>query len=282
MKFAVMLALVLTAGFVVGPAAAQDAQVGRVEFVARVTPTAGRPEPAMRIGVHLLRKSYAEIHKEAEADIPAIDLDHFVDSLEVSKELKEWMKREKTAQLSGPDFIRKVKTKDIMDVQEFWEAYLSRNAGDVAVGFPKPKYVESDREKDPEKYKKQVQEFKDSVKKFITTYQHTKDGMDLYLTSMDPVQRWAQQSDDRQRDVRLRAQQLAGTDYLVAKTETDLQGRGGFVNVPPGEYWLSTLEQESVAGDVRLRWDTPVAVQAGQVARVELSNINAVRQGRRR
>jgi hypothetical protein len=34
---------------------------------------------------------------------------------------------------------------------------------------------------------------------------------------------------------------------------------------------------QAISGDVRLHWDVPVAVRQGETARVELSNLNAVR-----
>ena len=64
--------------------------------------------------------------------------------------------------------------------------------------------------------------------------------------------------------------------YLAAKTDSDLDGHGAFTGLPPGTYWLGTLETEAVAGDARLRWDASVIVRAGQTTRLELSNLNAL------
>ena len=63
---------------------------------------------------------------------------------------------------------------------------------------------------------------------------------------------------------------------LTAKVETNLQGRGSF-QAPPGTYWLSTLDGQVVTGDVRLKWNLPLIVEAGLTTRVELSNVNAER-----
>jgi len=273
----VVLALAVSAPTLSGQAAPQS---GSVEFVARATPTGGRPEPVLRFPLYLLRKSFAEIQKEAETSEPQPDLDRFVDTLEVSKELKAWMKRTRTVQLTGSEFMRRVTVNDIFDVPEFFEAYMTRNAGDVTVGFPKPKYRERDRESNPQKYERQRQEYHEQIRKFIETYPHSREGMDLHLVQLDPGQRWAQQQAERQRRVRNRWLALAQTRYLVARTETDLEGRGAFAGIPPGEYWLSTLEGEATAGDVRLRWDFPVAVRAGRATWLELSNINAVQPER--
>jgi len=67
---------------------------------------------------------------------------------------------------------------------------------------------------------------------------------------------------------------------LLAKTETDLEGRGAFANVPAGDYWLSTVEGEATVGDARLRWDVPVPVRPGRVTRATLANMNALRKSR--
>lgn len=261
------------------PAFAQS-PAGSLDFVILATPTAGRAEPGRQINVLLLTKSFADIRKDAEESLSPPDLDQFIDQLEVSPELKAWMKRTKTVNLTGPDFMRQLKNDDIMEVPEFLHAYVERNAIDVAVGFPKPKYSESERQKDPAKHEKQVKEYKDGIRKFMNTYAHSRDGIDLHLVSVNPAQRWARRLADRGEDARLRALEWANTRYLVARAETGLDGRAGFVNVPAGDYWLSTLDREVPAGDVRLRWDAPVSVRPGQMTRVELNNYNALPRDR--
>ncbi len=62
---------------------------GLIEFVARATPTAGRAEPVRQITFYLLRKSFGDIRKEAEAAEPKPDLDKFIAGLKVSTELKD-------------------------------------------------------------------------------------------------------------------------------------------------------------------------------------------------
>jgi hypothetical protein len=258
-----------------------QATTGSVDFVVLVTPTGGRPEAGLRIPVFLLQKSFTDIQKEAEKETPAPDLEKFVDGLDVSAELKAWMKKNKTARLNGADFVRQLSADDILGVPEFYEAYLARNAPDVAVGFPKPKFKETDPVKNPQKYEQQVKEYKESVKKHLRTFAHTKEGIELHLTTIDPFQKWSRLESERGGHMRLRAQQLAQTRYLLAKTETDLQGRGSFIRVTPGEFWLSTLEHEALAGDMRLRWDHPVSIRPGVVTQVELSNVNAAPRARR-
>jgi hypothetical protein len=47
------------------------------------------------------------------------------------------------------------------------------------------------------------------------------------------------------------------------------------LGLPPGSYWVSSLNLDADAGDTRVRWDVPVAIQPGQTTRVELNNLNA-------
>lgn len=270
MKFAY---IALVTAMLAGAAFAQG-QTGTIEFTARVTPTVGRSEPALRLPCFLLRKSFAEIRKEADEAEPRPDLDKFVDALEVTPQLKAWMKRTKTVRLSGEEFSRITTVDDVFDVPEFFDAYIILNAGDVR--FPTPKYTDRDRAKDPAKYERMRQEYRDHLRKFARENPHTLPGMEIHLTDFDASQRWAREEDLRWQRVRHRGLQLAQMKYLVARTETDLEGSATLVNIPAGEYWLSTLENDAAAGDVRLRWDTPVAVQAGRVTRMELSNVNAV------
>lgn len=258
------------------PAFPQNALPGSVEFSVVAQPTGGRPEPALRVPVLLLSKSFAEIQKEAEGSLAPPDLDQFIDSLEVSPELRTWMKRTRTVKLTGADFMRQVKNDDIFEVPEFLNAYLARNAVDVAVGFPKPKHRESDRVKDPAKYEKQKQEYMDGIRKFMQSYPHSRDGLDLHLVHLDSGQRWARKQQEREEEGRRRALEWAHTRYLVARVETGMDGRAGFVNLPAGQYWLSTADRELAAGDVRLRWDLAVTVESGRATRLELSNYNAL------
>ena len=78
------------------------------------------------------------------------------------------------------------------------------------------------------------------------------------------------------RRIARRLPELAQIQYLVAKTDSDLDGRGILSKVPAGTYWLSSAGQTATAGDVRLRWDVEVTVKPGQITRLELSNLNAV------
>ncbi len=258
------------------PAAAQDASTGSIEFVARVTPSAGRAEPVRELPFYLLSKSFQDIRKEADAAEPKPDLGAFIEKLEVSKELKAWMKREQSVSLSGEDFSHRLKVDDVMKVPEFFNAYLERNVGDRSVNFPQPKFRERDRTRDPAKYEKQVEEYHQAIRKFLEANPQSADAIEVSLMPIDPRPQWDRLLGQRLPLVRRRTLKLAETRYLVARTETDLDGRGALRGIPPGNYWLSTLEIDATIGDVRLRWDAPVTVQAGEVTRPELSNSNAV------
>ncbi len=253
---------------------------GSVEFEARATPTGGRAEPVMRLSVSLLRKSFAAIQKEAEQSEEKTDLDRFIDALSVSKELKAWMKRTRSVELSGVDFYKRLTTKDIFDVPEFSEAYLARNAGDTSTGFPVLKAKEKDRAENPARYEKAKKDYHEALRKFIEQNPSSRDGMEVELADINPGPRWASQEGDRKQRIREHALDLTESTYTAAKTETDLAGRGAFANVPAGDYWLSTVEGEATVGDARLRWDVPVPVRVGRVTRVTLSNVNAVRKSR--
>lgn len=273
--FLAPIALSLLALLAAAALAAQQPAPGSIEFEARITPTGGRAEPVLRLPVWLLNKSFAQIRKDAEKAEPRPDLDKFIEALEVSPPLKAWMKRTRWVQLSGSEFMQRVKTDDIFEVPEFFAAFIARNAGDSTIGFPASRARDTDRTANPQKYERDQQTYREALRKFLIANPHTLDGLEVELAAINPGQRWARQEGERRERVRQRALELAETECMVAKTETDLSGRGGFINVPPGDYWLSTLESEGAAGDLRLRWDVAVPVRAGRVTRLVLSNVNA-------
>ncbi len=274
MRIVLALAAVAALGGV-RQARGQSLQTGSIAFEAYAAPTDGRPEPVRQLTFYLLRRSYAAIQKEAEETEVKPDMDRFIDGLEVSKELKAWMKKQHTVELSGEDFMHRVKADAILGVPEFYDAYLRHNKGYSFMGFPSPKYREADKEKNPEKYEKLKQEYHDALHKFIEANPQSVEGFEVYLNPLNPTQRWVQLRAEHQRRLRGRTTQLAQLRYLAAKVDTDLNGRAAFTGIAPGEYWISTLETEAVAGDVRLRWDVELTVRAGETTRVELSNVNA-------
>jgi len=250
-------------------------QSGWVAFSARLTPTSGLEEPVRGFPFYLLRKSFEDVRAEAEASDPKPELDAFVDHLDLSPQLKAWMKKHGTVSLAGDDFVRGLTASDIMNVPEFYQAYLERVSGDRTVKLPKPKYKPADQTKDPAKYKKLSAEYTEAIRQFIEHNPQTIEGLDLALEGTNPGPKWNSQQAARVAQVRRHALEMARSKYLVARVETNLEGEGVFRDLPPGPYWLSTLDVVATVGDARSRWDVLVMVRAGLGSRIALSNANA-------
>jgi len=267
----------LLALIAIAPCVFAQTATGTVEFVARITPASGVEEPVRGMPFYLLSRSFQDIGKEADANYPKPDMDAFIDKLGVSKELKAWMKKNHTVTLSGEDLINKLKVPDVMDIPEFYDAYMRRNAGDEAFNFPKPKFKVTDKTKDPAKYEKLSKEYNEAVRKFMTDNPQSMDGMDLNLVKVDPSQKWEELSKKRTPEIQRQTLDLAQSRYLVARAQTDLEGQGFLRGLAPGTYWLTTLAVSASVGDARLQWDVPVAVRAGATASVALTNSNALK-----
>jgi hypothetical protein len=248
-----------------------------IEFTALVAPTGGRPEPVRQLTFYLLRKSLEDIRAEALQTAPPPDLDKFVEGLNVSPELKAWMTKHHSVRLSGEDFTKSLTPEDIVEVPEYFKAYMTHNMAFRGLGFPEPKFKAKDLISDPEKYKAQKEEYKTGVLKFIAAAPDTVKGMDLDLIDVNPYAKWESLEGKQRQLVATRAFRLAQERYLVARADTDLDGRGSFAGIAPGSYWIGMIGAEAISGDVRLHWDFPVTVRRGETARVELSNLNAVR-----
>lgn len=250
---------------------------GGIEFTASVAATGGRPEPVRQLTFYLLRKSVEDIRTEAMQSAPSTDLDKFIDGLSLSPELKAWMIKHHTVRLSGEDFTKSLTPDDIVGIPEYFKAYMMHNEAFRGLGFPEPKFKEKDRDTNPEKYKAEKEQYNAAVRKFIAGAPNTVQGMDLELVDLNPNAKWASLEGKHRRLLETRAFQLAEERYLVARTDSDLDGRGSFAGIAPGSYWIGMFGAEAISGDVRLHWDFPVTVRAGERARVELSNLNAAR-----
>jgi len=255
---------------------AQTPATGSIEFQARIQPAGGRPEPVRSLPFYLLRKSLADIRTDTERAEPPTDLDGFVESLAVSAELKAWMRKYHTVALSGTEFTKRLTADDITGVSEFLEAYMKHNGASLNAGVPAPKFKESDRLGNPEKYRREREQYLQAIRRHIAARPETLQGIDAQLGDSNPSQRWAQRQAEQQRKIERRSLTLAQTTYLAAQTESDLEGRGAIRGLLPGAYWLATLDTPALAGDVRLHWDVPVRIAPGETARIELSNVNAL------
>jgi len=252
-----------------------SAQIGSLEFIARITPTAARPEPVRQFTFYILTKSYRAIVKEVEEKDPPPARDAFIDGLTVSPELRAWLKGHDTLDLTAPELDKLLTPDDLIKVPEFLEAYQRSNRGGVTSGLPRPKYHEADRTEHPEKYEKLRQEYLAALMKFIRAHSETVSGVELELDAVNPQKKWAALLSERRKKVGRTAPDLAQIKFLAAKADTDLEGHASVSGLAPGDYWISSLNLEAEAGDIRAHWDVPITVEAGQTTRVELSNLNS-------
>jgi hypothetical protein len=269
------VALLAAAAFCAALSVRAQSSGGALEVNARVTPTAARPEPVRQFTFYVLTKSYQEICKELEASDAAPSRDKFLDGLEVSKELKEWMKAHDVLDLSLPDIDKSLSTDDIMNTPELLAAYQRANSGGITHGFPQPKYKETDKTDHPEKYEKEKQVYLTTLKKFLQANPATISGIELELDGVNPARKWAILQSNHKNRMQHMAPEIAQTKYLAQKFDTDLEGHGSLRDIPPGNYWISSLNLDASAGDARVRWDVPITIRAGQTTRIELTNLNA-------
>jgi hypothetical protein len=271
----------ISAGILVGLACSAQMvrgqnSAGALEITARVTPTAARPEPVRQFTFYVLTKSYADIAKEVAAADVIPPKNEFIDKLDVSKEMKAWLKAHDTLDLTSPDLDKLLTADDIIHTPEFLLAYQHSNSGGVTQGIPTPKYTEADKREHPKKYEKELQEYYAELKKFILKNPGTVSGIELELYGINPQRQWALLLSAQKTRVQKLAPEVAQTKYLAAKVDTDLDGHAFIQELPPGKYWISSLNLEADAGDTRARWDVPVTIQAGQTLRVELTNLNSM------
>jgi hypothetical protein len=258
-----------------GALAQTAANTGTLQLSARITPTAARPEPVRQFTFYVLRKSYADVAEEVAASDVMPPRDKFIDDLKVSPELKEWLKAHDNLDLTVPDLDKALNADDVIKVPEFLLAYQRSNSGGVTNGIPKPKYKDADKDDHPEKYEKEKQDYYSALRKFIRARPETMSGMELELDGVNPQRKWDKIAVEHKKHIQHLAPDVAQTKYLVAKTDTDLDGRAGVSGLPPGSYWISSLNLDADAGDTRVRWDVPVAIQPGQTTHIELTNLNA-------
>jgi len=247
---------------------------GTLDISAHIAPTGAQPEPVRQFTFYLLRKSYADVCKEIATQFPLADRDTFVSELKISPELKDWLKHKDVIDLSAPETDKLISPDDVMNVPEFFSAYLRSNGGGVTHGLPVPKYKDSDQQSNPAKYEKLRQEYLASLRKFVTSNPTTILGMETELTAVNPESKWDKALLEHNQKIAQLAPELAQTKYLAAKGDTDLDGHLALSGLAVGNYWVTTLDTHATAGDRHVLWDVPVTVQAGTAAHLELSNIN--------
>ena len=276
MRRAIVVSLAIVAVLTCfSPALGAQNSPATLDITARITPTAARPEPVRQFMFYILTKSYAEIAKEVEGGDVVPPRDEFIDGLKVSKELRTWLKAHETLDLTIPELDKMLTADDILHTPEFLAAYQQTNSGGVTSGMPKPKFKEADKTEHPEKYEKDKQAYYTALKKFIQANPSTVSGVELELDAINPQKKWALITSNQKRRVQKLAPEIAQTKYLAAKVETDLEGHAFIRELAPGNYWISSLNLDAAVGDARVRWDVPIAIQAGQAFRIELTNLNA-------
>ena len=248
---------------------------GGLEFTAKVTPTAAKPEPVRDFTFYVLTKSYDDIVKDLDLREGPPSRDKFIDDLKISPELRDWLHKHDVMDITLPGFDKLLTPEDVLHVPEFLLAYQRSNSGGVTNGIPKPKYRDADKTENPARYEKQRQEYLSTLKKFIQSHPETVSGMELELDGVNPARKWADVQNSHRRRVQQLAPAQAQTTYLAAKADTDLDGHGQIQGLLPGNYWISSLGLTAAAGDARLQWDLPIKIEAGRTVRIELTNLNA-------
>jgi hypothetical protein len=248
---------------------------GAIDFSAQVTPTGARPEPVRQFTFYILTRSYADIMKEVEGQDLVPPLDEFIEKWPCSPELKKWMKAHNTVDLNSTDLDKLVTPDDVMKIPEFFDAYQRSNSGGVTKGLPQLKSRPGEAQSNPARYQKEKDEWLAAMRKFIESNPYTIQGIELELTGISPKAAWDKLRSEHHRKIAQLAPNTAQLKYLVAKTDTDLDGHAIVSGLPPGTYWISSLGLEAASGDRRLAWDVPANVAAGRATRLELSNLNA-------
>lgn len=256
--------------------AAQASGTGSIEFTAYARPTGGPAEPVGEMTFYLLSKSVSDIRKEVEGADPAVDPDHFIAQLTLSPELKAWMTKHHRIDLAGNDFVKELTAEDIINVPEFLSAYNEQNGAAVHAGVPEPKYKSGEEQKDPEKYKRQREQYRQELLHYIQAHPDLMQGLDAEFRDLNPYSRWAKVQAEHQRHTEQQVMQLAQTQYLVGRAVTSLNGHAAFEGLNPGRYWISNLDTPALTGDLRLRWDVAVILPPTKTARIELSNLNTI------
>ena len=238
-------------------------------------PPGGQAEPVREMTFYLLSRSLSDIRKETEGAEPFPDLDHFIAQLAVSPELKSWMTTHHRVNLAGNDFVKEITAGDVINVPEFLKAYNDQNGAAVHSGVPEPKYKNGEEQKDPEKYNRLREQYRQALRQYIEAHPELMQGIDAEFNDLNPYARWMKVQTQQQHHIEQRVMQLAQTRYLVGTAVTNLAGKGTFEGLNAGYYWISNVDTPALTGDLRLLWDVGVDVTPAKAARIELSNLNS-------
>src|SRR5260370_36610303 len=195
-------------------------------------------------------------------------------SLKNTSAIRVGLKNHDTFDLTSPDVDKLLTPEDILHIPEFLLAYQRSTSAGATAELPKPKYTEADRTQHPEKYEKLKQDYMTALLKFIRAHPESVSGVELELDGVNPQRKWDAIQSERRKRVQRTAPELAQVKFLAAKADTDLEGHASVSGLPPGNYWISSLNLDANAVDMRVRWDVPVKIEAGRTTRVELSNLN--------
>ena len=255
----------------------QNDSVGTVVFRAGVVLGTGDVKPVPRQDFFLLSKSLSAIERETLEKYPLPTFGSYVDTLQISPELKAWMNR-----YEGSELLEAIKLhltyEDTRKVPEFKKALELALLGYQATGKIPPSPSEKDRLRSDAKHIKKVRAFEDAVRHELESDSSLRGQVWAWLAQANPFlpsASWngflAEAIEDRRARARHQTPQ-----YVVATTKTNLLGEGRFEQIKPGTYWLSNLHYAPVAL-ARVLWDVRVELKTGEIKELELSNDNALR-----
>jgi len=217
-----------------------------------------------------------EIVKEVEEKDPIPPRDRFIDALKVSPELRSWLKGHDTLDFTEPGFDKLLTPDDVLNVPEFLLAYQRTNSGGRDQRPAEAKYTDADKTDHPEKYEKLKQDYLASLKKFLRSRPETMSGGRTRTGRRQPA---AQVGRAPERSPQTRPACRPGRGPAqISRRQGGHRSRGARLIVwrCPGDYWISSLNLDADAGDMRVRWDVPVKIDRGKTIRVELSNLNSI------
>src|SRR5262245_18568914 len=92
---------------------------GTLEFTARVTPTAAKPEPVRDFTFYVLLRSYDQILKEIDERDGPPAREKFIGDLKISPELRAWLHKHDVIDLTLPGVDKLFTPDDVLQVPEF-------------------------------------------------------------------------------------------------------------------------------------------------------------------